>query len=77
MTSNDEKHEMSLLRSSGDSIKEYMRMNGFVSYRRFGKARSLRNDRNVHVLGRYVATKLGSELGRYVATVPWACSIVT
>ncbi|KAF3521098.1 hypothetical protein DY000_02060106 [Brassica cretica] len=52
-------------------------MHGFASYRRFGKARSLRNDRNVHVLGHYVMTKLGSELSRYVATVPWACSVAT
>ena len=44
-------------------------MHGFVSYRRFGKARSLRNDRNVHVLDHYVVTKLNSKLGRYVATV--------
>ena len=35
-------------------------MHGFVPYRRFEKVRSLRNDRNVHVLGRYVATELGS-----------------
>ncbi|KAF3573495.1 hypothetical protein F2Q69_00059390 [Brassica cretica] len=39
-------------------------MHGFVSYRHFGKVRSLRSDRAVYVLGRYVAT----ELGRYVAT---------
>ncbi|KAF3522470.1 hypothetical protein F2Q69_00047588 [Brassica cretica] len=49
-------------------------MHGFTSYRRFGKARSLRNDRNVHVLRHYVVTKIGSELGCYVATMPWACS---
>ncbi|KAF3522469.1 hypothetical protein F2Q69_00047589 [Brassica cretica] len=48
-------------------------MHGFTSYRRFGKARSLRYDRNVHVLRHYVVTKLGSKLGRYVATMPWAC----
>ncbi|KAF3563513.1 hypothetical protein DY000_02016242 [Brassica cretica] len=60
MTPNDEKHEMSLLRSSGDSIKESTRMHGFVSYRPFGKARSFRNDRNVLALSRYVATELGS-----------------
>ena len=47
-------------------------MHRFVSYRRFKRARSLRNDRTAHVLGRYVATKLGFELvcmlGRCVAT---------
>ncbi|KAF2610524.1 hypothetical protein F2Q70_00012326 [Brassica cretica] len=32
-------------------------MHGFVSYRHFGKVRSLRSDRAVYVLGRYVATK--------------------
>ncbi|KAF3548538.1 hypothetical protein DY000_02007840 [Brassica cretica] len=32
-------------------------MHGFVSYRRFGKVRSLRCDRVVYVLGRYVATE--------------------
>ena len=41
-------------------------MHGFASYRCFEKARFLRNDRNVHVLGHYVLTKLGSKLGRYV-----------
>ncbi|KAF3546669.1 hypothetical protein DY000_02007894 [Brassica cretica] len=45
-------------------------MHGFVSYRRFGRARSLRNDQAVCVLGRYVATELWLELGRYVATEP-------
>ncbi|KAF3526825.1 hypothetical protein F2Q69_00046228 [Brassica cretica] len=34
-------------------------MHGFVSYRRFGKVRSLCSDRAVYVLGRYVATELG------------------
>ncbi|KAF2539043.1 hypothetical protein F2Q68_00021244 [Brassica cretica] len=34
-------------------------MHGFVSYRRFGKVRSLRSDRAVCVLGYYVATELG------------------
>ncbi|KAF3552525.1 hypothetical protein DY000_02006796 [Brassica cretica] len=46
-------------------------MHGFVSYRRFGRARSLRNDQVVCVLGRYVATKPWLDLGRYVATEPW------
>ncbi|KAF2576447.1 hypothetical protein F2Q70_00005411 [Brassica cretica] len=52
-------------------------MHRFVSYRRFGKARSLCNDRNVHVLGHYVANKFGSELSRYVVTVPCACLVAT
>ncbi|KAF3601427.1 hypothetical protein F2Q69_00034436 [Brassica cretica] len=43
-------------------------MHGFVSYRFFKKARSLRSDRAVYVLGRYVVTELRGELGRYVAT---------
>ncbi|KAF3559021.1 hypothetical protein F2Q69_00013114 [Brassica cretica] len=34
-------------------------MHGFVSYRRSGRVRSLRNDRAAYVLGRYVATELG------------------
>uniref|UniRef100_A0A0D3DL75 Uncharacterized protein n=1 Tax=Brassica oleracea var. oleracea TaxID=109376 RepID=A0A0D3DL75_BRAOL len=37
-------------------------MHGFVSYRRFGKVRSLRSDRAVYVLGRYIATELGWSL---------------
>ncbi|KAF3583069.1 hypothetical protein DY000_02031188 [Brassica cretica] len=52
-------------------------MHGFVSYRRFGKARSLRNDRAVCVLGRYVAIELWLELGHYVATEPCACYVAT
>ncbi|KAF2551856.1 hypothetical protein F2Q68_00035936 [Brassica cretica] len=40
-------------------------MHEVMSYRRFGRARSLRSDR---ALGRYVTTKLWFELGRYVAT---------
>ncbi|KAF3611658.1 hypothetical protein DY000_02048508 [Brassica cretica] len=40
-------------------------MHGLMSYRRFGRARSLRSDR---ALDRYVATELRLELGRYVAT---------
>ncbi|KAF3558313.1 hypothetical protein F2Q69_00013065 [Brassica cretica] len=38
-------------------------MHGFVSYRHFGRARFLRNDQAVCVLGRYVATELWLELG--------------
>ncbi|KAF3503288.1 hypothetical protein F2Q69_00043164 [Brassica cretica] len=34
-------------------------MHRFVSYRHFKKAQLLRNNRNVHALGHYVATKLG------------------
>uniref|UniRef100_A0A0D3A9W8 Uncharacterized protein n=1 Tax=Brassica oleracea var. oleracea TaxID=109376 RepID=A0A0D3A9W8_BRAOL len=41
------------------------RTHGLMSYRRFGRARSLRSDR---MLGHYVATELWLELGRYVAT---------
>ncbi|KAF3523171.1 hypothetical protein F2Q69_00048327 [Brassica cretica] len=42
-------------------------MHGLMSYRRFGRARSLslRSDR---ALDRYVTTELWFELGRYVAT---------
>ncbi|KAF2586259.1 hypothetical protein F2Q70_00035476 [Brassica cretica] len=40
-------------------------MHGFVSYLRFGKVRSLRSDRAVYLLGRYVATE------------PCACSVAT
>ncbi|KAF3550560.1 hypothetical protein DY000_02007208 [Brassica cretica] len=47
-------------------------MHGFVSYRRLGRARSLRSDRAVYVLSRYVVTELSDRavymLGRYVAT---------
>ncbi|KAF2609206.1 hypothetical protein F2Q68_00043101 [Brassica cretica] len=35
-------------------------MHGLMSYRRFGRARSLRSDRAGRTLGRYVATELGS-----------------
>ncbi|KAF2597451.1 hypothetical protein F2Q68_00009284 [Brassica cretica] len=35
-------------------------MHGFVSYRRFGRARSLRSDPTERMLGRYVATGLDS-----------------
>ncbi|KAF2583135.1 hypothetical protein F2Q68_00004584 [Brassica cretica] len=34
-------------------------MHGFVSYRRSGRVRSLRNDCAAYVVGRYVATELG------------------
>ncbi|KAF2597575.1 hypothetical protein F2Q68_00009677 [Brassica cretica] len=35
-------------------------MHGFVSYRHFGKARSLCNDRNVHVLGRFGSSSVAN-----------------
>ncbi|KAF3606645.1 hypothetical protein DY000_02046613 [Brassica cretica] len=61
MTLNGGKGEMGSLRSSGDSIEGYMRMHGLLSYRRFGRARSLRSDRadersrpSGRTLGRYV-----------------------
>ncbi|KAF3570720.1 hypothetical protein F2Q69_00059024 [Brassica cretica] len=40
---NGGKHEMGSLRSSGDSIEGWTRMHGLMSYRRFGRARSLRS----------------------------------
>ncbi|KAF3546027.1 hypothetical protein DY000_02006257 [Brassica cretica] len=43
-------------------------MHGLMSYRRFGRAQSLRSDRAERMLGRYVATELRLGLGRYVAT---------
>ncbi|KAF3552523.1 hypothetical protein DY000_02006790 [Brassica cretica] len=56
-------------------------MHGFVSYRCFGRPRSLRNDQAVCVLGRYVATEPSDrawlELGRYVAIEPCASSVAT
>ncbi|KAF3510929.1 hypothetical protein F2Q69_00003787 [Brassica cretica] len=50
-------------------------MHGLMSYQRFGRARSLHSDRTLvrsdraeWSFGRYVATELWLELGRYVAT---------
>ncbi|KAF3576929.1 hypothetical protein DY000_02033039 [Brassica cretica] len=43
-------------------------MHGLMLFRRFGRARSLRSDRAERTLGRYKATELQLELGRYVAT---------
>ncbi|KAF3600895.1 hypothetical protein F2Q69_00035617 [Brassica cretica] len=63
MTQNGGKHEMGSLRSLRDSIKGWKRVHGLMSYRRFGRARSLRSDR------------AWLELGRYVATEPCACSV--
>ncbi|KAG5373618.1 hypothetical protein IGI04_043063 [Brassica rapa subsp. trilocularis] len=74
------KHRLSLLRSSGDSIRRFdenartgvVSMFGKVqslhSDRTLARARSLRSDRAGGALGRYVATELWLELGRYVAT---------
>ncbi|KAF3539909.1 hypothetical protein F2Q69_00024502 [Brassica cretica] len=42
-------------------------MHGLMSYRCFGRARSLRNDRAERTLGRYVATELGSN------SLVWVC----
>ncbi|KAG5411506.1 hypothetical protein IGI04_007825 [Brassica rapa subsp. trilocularis] len=77
---NSGKHGLSLLRSSGDSIRRFdenartgvVSMFGKVqslhSDRTLARARSLCSDRAKRVLGRYVATELRLELGRYVAT---------
>ncbi|KAF3591491.1 hypothetical protein DY000_02020450 [Brassica cretica] len=58
-----------------------------MSYRRFGRARSLHSDRAEWTLGRcvaielrlglgrYVATELRLEIGRYVATERNECSV--
>ncbi|KAF3516142.1 hypothetical protein DY000_02060810 [Brassica cretica] len=43
-------------------------MLGLMSYRRFGRAQSLHSNRAEQTLGRYEATELWLELGRYVAT---------
>ncbi|KAF3529868.1 hypothetical protein DY000_02041177 [Brassica cretica] len=43
-------------------------MHGLMSYRHFGRARSLRSDRAERTLGHYVATELRLGLDRYVAT---------
>ncbi|KAF3534591.1 hypothetical protein DY000_02038758 [Brassica cretica] len=51
-------------------------MHGFVSYRCFGKVWSLRSDRAVYVLGRYVATELGRS-SVYVATELGWSSVAT
>ncbi|KAG5393605.1 hypothetical protein IGI04_023568 [Brassica rapa subsp. trilocularis] len=75
---NSGKHGLSLLRSSGDSIRRFdenartgvVSMFGKVqslhSDRTLARARSLCSDRAKRVLGRYVATELRLELGRYV-----------
>ncbi|KAF3534977.1 hypothetical protein DY000_02039619 [Brassica cretica] len=43
-------------------------MHGLMSYRRFGRARSLRSDRAEWAFGCHVVTELWLELGRHVAT---------
>ncbi|KAF3583920.1 hypothetical protein F2Q69_00029949 [Brassica cretica] len=43
-------------------------MHGLMSYRCFGRARSLCSDRAEWTFGRHVATKPWPELGCYVAT---------
>ncbi|KAF2540264.1 hypothetical protein F2Q70_00035334 [Brassica cretica] len=65
MTSSDEKHRMVQPWLTGDSIKEYTRMFGFVSYPRSGRVRSLRNGlssvatyRAVCVLSHYVSSRV-------------------
>ncbi|KAF2545790.1 hypothetical protein F2Q70_00020916 [Brassica cretica] len=62
-------------------------MHGLMSYRRFGRARSLRSDQTLvrarslrsdraeWTFGRYVATDLWVELGRYVATERSTCLV--
>ncbi|KAG5388643.1 hypothetical protein IGI04_030184 [Brassica rapa subsp. trilocularis] len=65
---NGGKHELSLLRSSGDSIEGYTRMHGLVSYRRFGRARSLRSDRALARAWSLRSDQAGRTLGRCVAT---------
>ncbi|KAF3541727.1 hypothetical protein F2Q69_00020408 [Brassica cretica] len=71
--------EMGSLRSSGDRIEGYTRMHGLMSYRRFGRVRSLRseraNDQAEWTFGLYVATEPWLELGRCVATERSTCSV--
>ncbi|KAF3566686.1 hypothetical protein DY000_02015188 [Brassica cretica] len=43
-------------------------MHGLMSYRCFGRARSLRSDRAEWAFGCYAVTELRLVLGRYVAT---------
>ncbi|KAF3541880.1 hypothetical protein F2Q69_00023840 [Brassica cretica] len=74
------KHGLSLLRSSGDSIRRFDenawigvvsmfgRVQSLHSDQTLARARSLRSDRTGRALGRYVATELWLELGRYAAT---------
>ncbi|KAF3487979.1 hypothetical protein F2Q69_00054232 [Brassica cretica] len=50
-------------------------MHGLMSYRRFGRTRSLHSDRAEWTLGRYVASELWLELGLYVATERSTCSV--
>ncbi|KAF3541278.1 hypothetical protein F2Q69_00021599 [Brassica cretica] len=52
-------------------------MHGLMSYRRFGRAQSLRSDRAWLELGCHVATELWLELGHYVATERNGRSVAT
>ncbi|KAF3588871.1 hypothetical protein F2Q69_00028342 [Brassica cretica] len=62
MNLNSGKHGLSLLRSSGDSIRRVGRTLGrYVATELWTIARSLRSDRAGRVLGRYVATELWLE----------------
>ncbi|KAF3554505.1 hypothetical protein F2Q69_00014169 [Brassica cretica] len=73
---NSGKHGLSLLWSSGDSIRRFDenawigvvsmfgRVQSLHSDRTLARARSLRSDRTGRALGRYVATELWLELGR-------------
>ncbi|KAF3538336.1 hypothetical protein F2Q69_00022251 [Brassica cretica] len=77
MNLNSGKHGLSLLRSSGDSIRRFdenawIDVLSMLGRRPSGtSARSLRSDRAGRSLGRYVATELWLELGLYVATELW------
>ncbi|KAF2604907.1 hypothetical protein F2Q70_00025608 [Brassica cretica] len=51
---------MGSLRYSGDSIEGWTRMHGLMSFRRFGRARSLHNDRTL-----VRARSLRSDLARH------------
>ncbi|KAF2560281.1 hypothetical protein F2Q70_00017353 [Brassica cretica] len=50
-------------------------MHGLMSYRRFGRGRSLRSDRAEWMFGLYVETELWLELGCYVATERSTCLV--
>ncbi|KAF3484550.1 hypothetical protein F2Q69_00053019 [Brassica cretica] len=73
--SNSGEREMGSLRSSGDSIEGKTIMHGLMSYRRFGRARSLRSDRAEWKFGRYLATEAWLKLSRYVATERSTCLV--
>ena len=48
---------------------------GFVSYRRFGKARSLRNDWNLHVLGRFGSSSVALARARSLRSDRAVCML--